>query len=212
MTQPTIEPTTEPTGDTLPTGIDQGATVVVTRAIRVEAPLDRVWRLHTDVDAWPTWQTDVDTAQADGELEPGTTFRWRTHGLDITSTVYAIDAPHRILWGGAAQGITGVHEWTFTADGDATVVRTAESWEGDPVRADTENLRAALDASLGAWLERLRTTAEAKAAKRARRAGRRRLAKALAWTSLAVTGLFVLAEPWLLVPALGFAIALSLWD
>lgn len=203
---------TQPITQTVPTGVDHTATVVVTRETRIEAPLDRVWRQHTDINAWPTWQTDIDTAQADGELAPGTMFRWSTHGLDITSTVYAIDAPHRILWGGPSQGITGIHEWTFTADGDATVIRTTESWEGDPVRADTENLRAALDASLGTWLELLRTTAEAKAAKRAERTRRRRLAKALAWTSLAVTGLFVLAEPWLLVPVLGYAIALSLWN
>ncbi|WP_129790041.1 SRPBCC family protein [Promicromonospora panici] len=210
MTEPTTP--TIPTIPTIPTDIDHGATAVVRREIRIEAPIDQVWRLHTDINGWPAWQTDVDTAQADDPLAPGTTFRWSTHGLDITSTVYAVDAPHRILWGGPAQGITGVHEWTFTADGDGTIVRTAESWEGEPVRANAENLRAGLDASLGTWLELLRTTAEAKAAKRAKRTRRRRLAKVLAWTSLAVTGLFVLAEPWLLVPALGFALALSLWD
>jgi hypothetical protein len=74
--------------------------------------------------------------------------------------VYAVDAPHRILWGGPAHGITGIHEWTFTADGDATVVRTAESWDGEPVRADAGNLREALSASLVAWLGHLRRTAE----------------------------------------------------
>lgn len=151
----------QPTTQHVPTEIDHAATVVVTREVQIQAPLEIVWRQHTDINAWPTWQTDVETAQVDGELTPGTTFRWSAHGLDIASTVYAIDAPHRILWGGPAQGITGIHEWTFTADGEATVVRTAESWEGDPVRADTENLKSALDASLGTWLELLRTTAEA---------------------------------------------------
>ncbi|MCG7285852.1 SRPBCC family protein [Cellulomonas sp. ACRRI] len=200
------------THDTIPTTIDESATVVVRREIRVAAPVDLVWRLHTDVARWPAWQTDVESAQVDGPLAPGSSFRWRTHGLDVTSTVYALDAPHRILWGGPAQGIDGIHEWTFTADGDGTVVRTAESWEGDPVRQDAANLRAALDASLGAWLERLRAEAEVKVARRARRARRRRWAKALAWASLGLTGLFVLAEPWLLVPVVLFVVALSLWD
>lgn len=145
----------------VPTDIDHDATVVVHREIRIQAPIDRVWRLHTDVAGWPDWQTDVHAAQADGPLTPGTTFRWSTHGLDIASTVYAVGAPHRILWGGPAQGITGIHEWTFTADGDTTVVRTAESWEGEPVRADADTLRAGLDASLAAWLELLRTKASA---------------------------------------------------
>ncbi|QAY63954.1 Shy6-polyketide cyclase [Xylanimonas allomyrinae] len=197
---------------TLPTTIDESATVVVRREIRVQAPIDLVWRLHADVDGWPSWNADVESARADGPLVPGATFGWTTHGLAVTSTVYAVDAPRRILWGGPAQGITGIHEWTFTADGDATVVRTAESWEGAPVQADAENLRAALDASLAAWLERLRAKAEAKVAKRAAKTRRRRAAKVLAWTSLGLTALFVLAEPWLLVPVLTFALALSLWD
>lgn len=140
--------------------IDEGATVVVRRTIRIEAPIDRVWQLHIDVNGWTGWQTDIDTAHADGPLRPGATFHWTTAGLSIASTVYAVDAPHRVLWGGPAHGITGVHEWTFVADGDATVVRTAESWDGEPVRADPDNLRTALDDSLASWLEHLRKTAE----------------------------------------------------
>jgi len=142
------------------TDIDQNAAVVVRRAIRIGAPIDRVWQLHTDVDGWPAWQSDIDTASADGPLLPGMTFQWSTAGMRIASTVYAVDAPHRILWGGPAHGITGIHEWTLAADGDATVVHTAESWDGEPVRADTDNLRAALDDSLASWLEQLRKAAE----------------------------------------------------
>jgi hypothetical protein len=33
-------------------------------------------------------------------------------------------------------------------------------WEGDPVTAQTETLQGALDASLKAWLENLKRTAE----------------------------------------------------
>ncbi|MEU8024715.1 MULTISPECIES: SRPBCC family protein [Micromonospora] len=142
------------------TSIDENAAVVVRREIRVDAPIERVWQLHTDVNGWTHWQGDIDTAHADGPLAPGSEFRWSTAGLSIVSTVHAVDAPHRILWGGPAHGITGVHEWTFTPDGDGTVVRTAESWDGEPVRADRDNLRDALDASLASWLDQLRKAAE----------------------------------------------------
>ncbi|WP_051274616.1 SRPBCC family protein [Cellulomonas sp. URHD0024] len=200
------------TTDSIPTAIDESATVVVRREIRIQAPIDLVWRLRTDAAGWPAWQTDVDSAEVDGPLVPGASFRWSTHGLDVTSTVYAVDAPRRILWGGGAQGITGIHEWTFTPDDDATIVRTAESWEVEPVHAEAEHLRTALDGSLASWLQLLRTKAEAKAANRARKVRRRRVAKGLAWTSLGLTALFVLAEPWLLVPLVLFLVALSLWD
>ena len=83
-----------------------------------------------------------------------------TAGLSIDSTVYAVDARHRILWGGPAHGITGVHEWTFAEDGDGVVVRTRESWAGGPVDADRDNLAAALDDSLTGWLDALKKAAE----------------------------------------------------
>lgn len=140
--------------------IDRNAAVVVRRDIRIDAPIERVWHLHTDIDGWTAWQSDIDSAAADVPLRPGVTFHWSTAGLQIASTVYAVDPPHRILWGGPAHGITGIHEWTFAADGDATVVHTAESWDGQQVRADADNLRAALDASLASWLEHLRKAAE----------------------------------------------------
>ena len=140
--------------------IDESAPLVVRRAIRIHAPIERVWRLHTDVNGWTTWQPDIDAAHVDGPLVPGRVFHWSTAGLSVASTVYAISAPRRILWGGPAHGITGIHEWTFEPDGAETAVRTAESWDGEPVVADLENLRIALDASLASWLDHLRKIAE----------------------------------------------------
>ncbi|MEK8226705.1 SRPBCC family protein [Oerskovia sp. M15] len=67
---------------TAPTTIDESATVVVRREIRIEAPIDVVWALHTDVIGWPAWQTDVDSVQADGPIIPGATF-WSVVGLAL---------------------------------------------------------------------------------------------------------------------------------
>ncbi|MGW6979689.1 hypothetical protein ACWGE1_09595 [Streptomyces sp. NPDC054932] len=41
---------------------------------------------------------------------------------------------------------------------------------------------------------------------------RRRVAKALAYSALVLTGLLVLAEPWLLIPIIALVLAISLWD
>ncbi|MEU2110923.1 hypothetical protein [Streptomyces sp. NPDC019507] len=40
------------------------------------------------------------------------------------------------------------------------MVRTRESWSGAPVDADRDNLAAALDDSLGSWLNALKKAAE----------------------------------------------------
>ncbi|MER6218854.1 MULTISPECIES: SRPBCC family protein [unclassified Streptomyces] len=146
---------------TYPTTIDENAPVIAEHTIRIAAPLARVWELHTAIGLWPDWQPAISEARLDGPVAPGTTFHWATAGLSIDSTVYEVDeARHRILWGGPAHGITGVHEWTFTEDGGTTVVRTRESWAGAPVEADRDHLAAALDDSLTSWLDALKKAAE----------------------------------------------------
>ena len=82
--------------------------------------------------------------------------------MDITSTIYAIDEGSRILWGGDANGITGIHEWTFTDTPTGVRVTTAESQSffGDPVAADRTKMQARLDQALQSWLQQLKAAAE----------------------------------------------------
>ncbi|WP_433256106.1 SRPBCC family protein [Streptosporangium sp. CA-135522] len=140
------------------TGIDTRAAVVVRVSIEIDAPLQRVWNLHTDVGNWPTWQTDITTAT--GSVEEGSVFHWSTFGLDIASTVYAVEAPHRTLWGGPAHGIDGIHQWTFGEEDGVVHVHTEESWDGEPIRADVDGMRASLQVSLTSWLQHLKKAAE----------------------------------------------------
>ena len=54
----------------IPTGIDGDAPVRAHHETDISAPLDRVWRLHADVNAWPAWQTDITAAHLDGAFRP----------------------------------------------------------------------------------------------------------------------------------------------
>ena len=143
--------------------INTDAPVITRDEILISAPIQTIWDIQTDVADWPSWQPDVDGAEADGPLTPGSVFRWQTAGLDITSTVEEVDAPRRIVWGGPAQGIVAVHAWTLDEQDGAVLVRTEESWEGEPVAAQPEALQSALDGSLRSWLENLKRTAESRA-------------------------------------------------
>jgi uncharacterized protein YndB with AHSA1/START domain len=143
--------------------INTDAPVITRDEIVISAPIQTIWDIQTDVAGWPSWQPDVDGAEADGPLTDGSVFRWQTAGLDIASTVEEVDAPRRIVWGGPAQGIVAVHVWTLTEQDGSVLVQTAESWEGDPVEAQPGTLQAALDGSLRTWLENLKQTAERRA-------------------------------------------------
>ena len=111
----------------------------------IPAPLERVWAL----------QTDVDSAVLAGPPVPGSSFRWSTGGLDITSTFLAVDPPHLLVWSGPARGVFGVHRWVFEAGGDGVHVTTEESWSGAVVDADPAAARSLLDDHLARWLAEL---------------------------------------------------------
>ncbi|MGX1912114.1 SRPBCC family protein [Streptomyces phaeochromogenes] len=141
--------------------VDEDAPVVVRLSTTVDAPLATVWALHTDIGSWADWNTDIESVDFGGPLAPGSSFRWLTHGLDITSTIREVVPGERIVWGGPAHGIEGVHVWTFEeADGGTVTVRTEESWAGAPIEERPEEMREALRQSLESWLSHLRSEAE----------------------------------------------------
>lgn len=144
----------------IPQGIDRSAPIVADHRIAIRASLERVWQLHTAVSAWPTWQADIADASLPSPLEPGVSFHWTTYGMAITSTVYALEPARRILWGGTAADILGIHEWLFRETPDGVEVRTLESFAGAAVAADVRGMQTLLDRSLVDWLERLKVAAE----------------------------------------------------
>jgi uncharacterized membrane protein len=143
-----------------PSDIDGGAPVVARQGVDISAPLDTVWQLHTDIDHWPEWQTDITAARADGAFVPGSAFTWTSYGFTVTSTIYQVNPRSRVLWGGTADGITGIHEWLFRATPTGVRVETNESFAGEPVNADASGMQAMLDASLASWLGHLKVAAE----------------------------------------------------
>jgi hypothetical protein len=147
---------------TTPTDIDRTAPVIARHEIDINAPLDTVWRLHTDVNNWPAWQADITAARLDdGPFEPGNSFTWTSYGyFTVISTIYAVAERARTLWGGPRQGIMGTHEWLFTQTPTGVHVATHESFSGQPVQADITGTQSALDKSLIDWLGHLKATAE----------------------------------------------------
>jgi hypothetical protein len=83
--------------------------------------------------------------------------------LSIESTIQELEPPRRIVWSGPAQGITAVHLWTMTPSENGVLVHTEESWDGEPVWAQPEEMQRALDDSLRGWLQNLKHKAEMQA-------------------------------------------------
>lgn len=144
----------------IPAGIDTTAPVLVRHDIDISAPVAVAWALHADVNGWTRWQAEITAARLDGPFQPGSSFEWTSYGFTVVSTIYAVTEQARVLWGGTSGGITGVHEWLFTATAAGTHVTTRETFAGAPVEADAAGMQATLDISLTAWLGHLKAAAE----------------------------------------------------
>ncbi|MEU0277711.1 MULTISPECIES: SRPBCC family protein [unclassified Streptomyces] len=160
-------------------GVDPTALVRAKTETVIHAPLSTIWKLQTDVESWPSWQPHVETVErlGHGPFRKGSAFRWTTPippnpatpatSLEITSTVEQLKRDSCIRWTGPAIGeglrIDGVHVWNFTKVKGGVLVRTEETHTGDQVEADVPTATKILADGLEAWLNDLKTAAEARA-------------------------------------------------
>ena len=140
--------------------VNVSAPVQTQQAIRINAPVEKVWALMTNVNHWAAWQKDISHPRMGGPFQPGQTFDWQSGGLQIHSTVGVAEPMQRIVWSGPAFGSFAIHTWTFTAHGGYTQVVVQESMEGWLVSLATPVFQRGLNQSIAVWLGALKQSAE----------------------------------------------------
>lgn len=110
--------------------IDTSAPAIAREEIVVNAPIEKVWALQSDINHWADWQPDVSKATLDGGLEVGKIFRWKAAGLAITSTLQIVEPYTQLGWTGDSIGMKAIHIWHFEATNNRTRVRVEESLSG----------------------------------------------------------------------------------
>jgi uncharacterized protein YndB with AHSA1/START domain len=65
----------------------------------VNAPLVDVWRLHTDVEAWPTWNSNVLEATVDGPVAARSRVTMTTVDGRWRIRIYAVTENELVFWG-----------------------------------------------------------------------------------------------------------------
>ncbi len=144
-------------------GINVGAPFVLRGEQEIAADVETVWGLLARIEEWPRWNPDVKSAQLEGELAPGTVFRWRAGGASLVSRLIAVDPPREIAWTGKGPGMKVVHVYRLEPRDAGTVVRTEESVEGIVARLLKGWLRKRMDTAVQAGLRSLAQAAEAAA-------------------------------------------------
>ena len=144
--------------------INANAPVIGVGEVRVQAPAPIIWTIMSTIGEWPRWNPEISTADLDGPLAPGSTFRWRSGPGTITSVLREVRPGELLEWTGRTFGVSAIHVWRIRPDGDGTIVSTEESWEGLPARVFRRRSKGTLDAAIASGLARLKAEAERQAA------------------------------------------------
>ena len=110
--------------------IDTSAPLIGKKNIIINAPVDHVWSIQSDVDSWPKWQKDISFAKLQGKLVKGAMFKWKAMGMNITSELQEVVENKTIGWTGKSFGMNAKHFWYFEKQGNKTKVTTQESLSG----------------------------------------------------------------------------------
>ena len=140
--------------------INADAPVISRGEIEVNAPPEMIWEIMATIDRWSDWNPDVSWTALEGDLAPGTTFRWKSGPGVITSTLQRVDQPRFIAWTGSTMGIQAVHVWRILPLGTRTKVVTEESWQGFIVRLLRGSMQNMLDKAVQQGLQYLKEEAE----------------------------------------------------
>jgi uncharacterized protein YndB with AHSA1/START domain len=135
----------------------------VRNEIAISATPDIVWSWLVRARAWPSWYSnsrDVDIAGGAAELTHGASFRWRTFGVLVTSTVREFVPHERIAWDGTATLLDVYHAWLIELRPGGCWVLTEEHQNGLAARAQALFMPNRMHAGHDDWLKRLKACAE----------------------------------------------------
>jgi len=131
---------------------------VATRQATLAAPPDVVWKTITDVDAFPTWRTDVKTV----ERAPGSgALTWIEHGRSgsLKLTVEASEPPRRLVTRIADPSLPFGGTWTYElapSAGGTTLTVTEHGEIYNPIFRAMARFVFGYETTLTSYLDALR--------------------------------------------------------
>lgn len=140
--------------------INENAPVISSQIIHINAGIEKVWKVLTDIDKWTQWQTDISKSKLSGKLAPGNTFNWKSGGAKIQSRLHTVNPFKSFGWTGKALGMSAIHNWTLSEKDGKVMVLVEESMEGFLVGLFKKAFRKNLEKGMQNWLELLKTECE----------------------------------------------------
>lgn len=109
--------------------------MVIEESIIINASLEKVWDIFTDLTCWKNWCSVIEDVTAEGKrLEEGNSFKCCIRPFDIPMNleplVEEIIPMDRIIWSGKKHGISARHEFTFHINGNGVLLTSREAFSG----------------------------------------------------------------------------------
>lgn len=143
--------------------INENSVLKISKEIEINAPVEKVWSIQTNIDAWEEWQPDISEARLTSGLETGATFVWKSGGFKLVSRIGKISENKFFGWTGRGFGASAIHIWEFKQlESGNTLLRTRESMDGWLVRLLKGMMHKKLNDSLDTWLNSLKQVAESR--------------------------------------------------
>jgi uncharacterized protein YndB with AHSA1/START domain len=140
--------------------INYNAPVKCCKTISIHATPQRVWQVLTDINKWSVWQADISHSSVQGEIKANTTFKWKTGGTNITSTIHTAKTNHLLGWTGKTMGLLAIHNWTLDYKDGNTTITVDESMDGILAILFKKSFNKSLEKGMLHWLELLKKECE----------------------------------------------------
>lgn len=140
--------------------IDRDAAITAGGNVEISASPAQVWAIMSDIGDWPSWNPDVREARLEGDLAPGSRFKWRAGPGRITSVLRSVEPGRELGWTGETMGVHAVHVWRLESSPQGTRVTTEESWDGWPTKLMRGRMERTLRSAIHHGLHALKTEVE----------------------------------------------------
>jgi len=129
----------------------------------IDAPPEIVWANLIDAMQWPSWYSNSADVSIEGDhpkLAKGVSFKWKTFGFPIRSTVDVFEPNREIGWNVDSPTFMVHHAWVLVAERGGTRVITEETQKGaDAIKFRLEQPKAMYDGH-DWWMSALKARSE----------------------------------------------------
>ncbi|MCP4456883.1 MAG: hypothetical protein GY816_02480 [Cytophagales bacterium] len=137
--------------------INENASIRDRQSIMINAPIQLVWDVLTNINKWPEWYSEIKSASCE-KVEEGAFFEWALKSTHLKSKFQLVEKPTRLSWTGKSKMVKAIHVWDLESADDQTILTVEKSIEGFLI--PVFNRQSKVHDDLMAWIAALKNEAE----------------------------------------------------